>query len=203
MSSKAGYLKSEKNLGNRLQKMGETGYNLFDTGFVRTGAKTIGQVLGSIAIPIPVVGGQIGKAIAENTVNRLKYGYGLMGEVGGMINGEKSIGDVLTYIPKTMINEFKNSHITQVLTGKMNWRDGVVGALEDFALLDFLAPGKTHAWKDQQGNYHRQYVDGAKMVVGEWKEVPNTEPRPDLQSNRGILGVGKNGEILYKGFDQK
>ena len=66
MSSKAGYLKTSKQLreaearsavskglGNAVQDLGQTGYNILNTGAIQTGTEHIGRVLGSIAIPIP------------------------------------------------------------------------------------------------------------------------------------------------------
>lgn len=222
-SGKAGYLKSQKNLrsktsnfgnalrsktsgfGEAVQSYGQLGSKFYDNSMVKTGFKTIGQVLGSVAIPVPIVGGKIGKMAGETLANKLSYTHGLIGEVGGMLTGEKNIGDVLSYVPKRIWEDIKdntiNSDTAKVITGRMNWRDAVVNNLEEAAMIDFLAPNKTHAWKDQQGNYHREYVNGAKMVVGEWVNRPNNENRPNLSSNEGIIGVGKNGEILYKGFN--
>lgn len=211
MSSKAGYLKTEKNfaqgIGEALQKFGQTGYDIMNTGIIQTGAGTIGQALGSVAIPIPIVGGQIGKAVGKAAVDGLKYRFGTIGEIGKSIqdvqNGSnvgKEIVDVLTYIPRQKINDFMNGDVMKVITGEMNWRDAAMNKLEDYVGVNWLT-GNTHAWKDQQGNYHKNYVDGATMVVGKWIEPSEPPlPTPDLSSNAGILGT-HNGEIFYKGFD--
>lgn len=221
MSSKAGYLKTEKavaarsglhsknfatQIGEVLQKMGQTGYDFMNTGAVQTGAGAVGKVVGSALIPIPFVGGAIGKAAGKALANNLKYNFGTVGEIGKSIqdlqNGSsvgQEIVDVLTYAPRQFINELKDGDMMKVIRGEMNWRDAAVNALEDFTGVNWMT-GKTHAWKDKQGNYHKEYVDGAKMVVGEWKEQPNTQPRPDINSNAGILGVYQ-GEVFRRGFD--
>lgn len=203
MSSKAGYLKQSKNLGHALQEYGQFGSNFFDNGSVKTGFGIGGKIIGQAAIPIPVVGGKLGEMAGKALATHLSYQHGLLGEVGGLIAGEKNIGDVLSYVPTRMWNDFKdatiNSDTAKVIRGEMNWRDAVINKLEDYAMIDILAPNKTHAWKDAQGNYHKQYVDGAEMVVGEWHEAP-AQPRPDINSNAGILGV-YNGEVYRRGFD--
>lgn len=211
MSSKAGYLKTEKNFGNQigdiLQQVGQKGYEIMDTGIIQTGAGTIGQALGSALIPIPIVGGQIGKAVGKAAVDGLKYRFGTIGEIGKSIqdvqNGSnvgKEILDVLSYIPRQKINDFMNGDMMKVITGEMNWRDAALNKVEDYLGLNWMTD-KTHAWKDQQGNYHKEYVPGSTMVVGKWIEPSEPPlPTPDLSSNAGILGV-HNGEIFYKGFD--
>ena len=210
MSRKAGYLKESKNIskeesiGNFLQNFGHGGEKFYDEKMVQTGFGAIGNALGSVLIPVPLVGGQIGKAVGGGIADVLSYGHGLIGEIGGVIKGEKNIGDVLSYIPKRIVNDFKddviNSNFAQVVRGDMNWRDGIMNTLEDWAMIDILAPNKTHAWKDKEGNYHSEYVPGSKMVVGEWIEQKNTQPRPIMDSNEGILGI-YNGEVYRRGFD--
>ena len=212
MSSKAGYLKTEKNMtsniGNILQQVGQTGYDIMNTGVVKFGAGLGGKAIGSALIP--VVGGTIGKYIADTGVNSAKYGFGLLGEVGQSIqdlqNGSsigQEIKDVLNYIPNQVYNDVKdtfvNNNLVQVLKGDMNWRDGLLNEMESFAGLDWMSD-KTHAWQDKQGNYHKKYVDGAKLVVGKWEQPTNSAPRPDVCSNEGILGT-HNGKIYHKGFD--
>ena len=203
MSSKAGYLKQSKNLGHMLQQFGQQGSNFYDNAMVQTGFGAVGRAIGQVAIPIPIVGGTIGKMAGESLANTLSYTHGLVGEIGGLISGEKNIGDVLSYVPKRIWNDFVdstvNSDTAKVIRGEMNWRDAAINKLEEYSMVNILAPNKTHAWKDAQGNYHKQYVDGAKMVVGEWKEAP-AQPRPDINSNAGILGV-YNGEVYRRGFD--
>ena len=50
--SKPGYLKSEKNLatniGDTLQTIGQTGYNIFNTGAIQTGAGIVGKAVAGI-----------------------------------------------------------------------------------------------------------------------------------------------------------
>ena len=213
MSSKAGYLKTEKNfaqgIGDVLQQVGQKGYEIMDTGFVQTGAGTIGQAIGSVAIPIPVVGGQIGKMAGKAVADGLKYRFGTIGEIGKSIqdvqNGSsvgQEILDVLTYAPRQKINEFMNGDMMKVIKGEMNWRDAALNKVEDYLGLNWMTD-KTHAWKDQQGNYHKDYVDGATMVVGKWETKPNDAPRPDFTGNSGNAGIlgSYNGEIYYKGID--
>ena len=107
MSSKAGYLKTEKNfaqgIGEALQKFGQTGYDIMNTGIIQTGAGTIGQAIGSVAIPIPVVGCQIGKAVGKAAVDSLKYRFGTIGEIG------KSIKLVDFFVPvfENFVNKLK------------------------------------------------------------------------------------------------
>ena len=206
MSHKAGYLKESKqvsktadSIGTALQKIGQTGYTVFGSGVVEQGMQTGGQILGSALIPIPIVGGMIGKKIGENASHALQYGSGLLGEIGGAIKGEKNIGDVLSYLPKQIVTDWWNSPKMQVLTGRQHINDALINTLEDYSMVGLFS-NKEHAWKDSQGNYHKQYVPGSKMVVGEWVKGPSNAPRPDLSSNSGILGV-RNGEIYYKGFD--
>ena len=200
-----GELKRSKNLGqsigNILQNVGQKGSDFYANPMVQRGFETVGQVMGSM-IPIPIVGGKIGKAAGGMMADKLSYAHGLIGEVGGMMTGEKNIGDVLSYVPNRIVEDFKNdlfnSDTVKVIRGEMNWRDAVLNNLEDNAMIDFLAPGKTHAWKDAQGNYHKEYVDGAKMVIGSWYEQPNTQPRPDPSSNN--IKIGPNGEVIRNGF---
>ena len=203
MVSKAGYLKEQKHIGHVLQTIGKTGEGIFDNSLVQGGFKIGGKIIGQALLPVPVVGGMVGKIAGETLANTLSYGSGLIGEVGGLIAGEKSIGDVLSYVPNRMWNNFidstLNSDTAKVIRGEMNWRDAALNKMEDLSMVNVLAPNKVHAWKDAQGNYHKQYVDGAKMVVGEWHETP-AQPRPDINSNSGILGV-YNGEVYRRGFD--
>lgn len=203
MAAKAGYLKESKNLGDILQTIGQKGSDFFSNPMVERGFGVVGHAVGE-AIPIPIVGGMIGKEIGRDLANNLSYASGLVGEVGGMMNGEKNFGDVMSYVPKRWWNDLKNDTINsdamKVIRGDMNWRDAVVNALEQEAMIDIIAPGKTHAWKDKQGNYHKEYVKGAKMVVGEWKQPTQTQQAPDLSGNSGILGFA-NGQAYYRGLD--
>ena len=209
MSSKPGYLKTTKqmsDIGSVLQNIGQTGYNIMNTGAVKMGAGMVGQAIGSVAIPIPIVGGMIGKAAGKLIADDLKYNFGTIGEIGKSIkdlqNGSslgQEIKDVLSYESKQRYNDFMNSNLMKVIKGDMNWRDGIINEMENFTGVNWMTD-KTHAWKDKQGNYHKEYVDGAKMVVGKWEQPTNVMPKPDLQSNSCILGV-HNGEIYYKGFD--
>ena len=211
MAAKAGYLKTMKNVGEVLQKVGQTGSNFFGNEMVGTGFGAVGKALGSVAIPIPIVGGMIGKAGGKSLANRLSYTSGLIGEVGkslqDLANGssvKQEIKDIATYVPNRIVNDIKdatiNSDTAKVIRGEMNWRDAAVNALEEAAMVNVFAPGKTHAWKDQQGNYHKEYVDGAKMVVGEWKQPTQRQQAPDLSGNSGILGFA-NGQAYYRGLD--
>ena len=211
MSSKAGYLKESKDIGEILQNIGQKGSDFFSNDMVERAFGAVGHAVGKM-IPIPIVGGMIGKHQGKDLAHGLSYASGLVGEVGKSIqdlqNGssaKQEIKDVLNYLPTRYWEDFKNDTINsdaaKVIRGEMNWRDAALNALEQEAMIDFIAPGKTHAWKDKQGNVHKEYVDGAKMVVGEWKQPENPPlPTPDLQSNSGILGVHQ-GEIFYKGFD--
>ena len=206
MSSKAGYLKQSKNIqhdiGTTLQNIGQTGSNFFSNPMVERAFGTVGHVVGEV-IPVPIVGGMIGKEIGSDLARGLSYTSGLVGEVGGMMTGEKNIGDVLAYVPTRWWNDVKNdtinSDVAKVIRGEMNWRDAIINSLEQEAMIDFIAPGKTHAWKDDQGNYHKEYVDGSKMVVGTWETRPNSQPRPEV-THSGLLGY-YNGQPLYKGLD--
>ena len=201
MSSKAGYLKSSKNIGELLQGFGQKGSDFYASPMVQRGFEIAGKAAGT-AIPIPFVGKMIGKKVGGTIVDALSYGHGLIGEIGGAINGEKNNKDVLNYIPNRMWEDFKNETINsdtaKVIRGEMNWRDGILNSLENEAMIDILAPNKTHAWKDAQGNYHREYVPGSKMVVGEWKEPQNRQPRPDPSSNN--ITIGPNGEVIRNRF---
>ena len=215
MSAKAGYLKSEKNfakgIGETLQKVGQAGYDFFGSGIVETGMETVGKALGSVAIPIPVVGGMVGKKAGEKLSHVLQYGSGLMGEVGKSIqdvqNGRsvgQEIKDVLNYVPRQVAKDWWDSELMQVVTGKMTVPDAIMKGIEDYSGVNLFS-NKTHAWEDKHGNITETYKPGSKLVVGEWKQQENgatnvVTPTPDLQSNSGILGV-HNGEIFYKGFD--
>lgn len=198
-SSKAGKLKEQKHIGKLLQTIGQKGSDFFGNEMVQRGFEWVGKGLGAGVIPI--VGTHIGGEIGEGLANTLSYGSGLIGEVGGMMSGEKNIKDVLTYVPNRVVNDIKSatidSPIAKVIRGEMNWRDAVINNLEENAMINILAPNKTHAWKDNQGNYHKEYVPGSKMVVGEWKSSP-TVPRPDPSSNN--IRIGPNGEVIRNGF---
>ena len=213
-SSKAGYLKESKDIGEILQNVGQKGSDFFSNPMVERAFGVVGHVVGE-AIPIPIVGGMIGKHQGKDLAHGLSYASGLVGEVGKSIqdlqNGGsvgQEIKDVLNYVPKRYWEDFKNdtinSDVAKVIRGDMNWRDAVVNALEQEAMIDIIAPGKTHAWKDKQGNYHKEYVKGAKMVVGEWKQPSTPQAHhPDLSGNSGnseILGF-RNGQAYYKGLD--
>ena len=203
MSSKPGYLKEEKQIGTVLQNIGHKGSEFFNHPSIKHAMGTVGNMVGSLAIPIPIVGGMIGKAAGETMANSLSYGTGLVGEIGGMVSGEKSIKDVVSYVPNRIVNDIKNSaqnnDVAKVIKGEMNWRDAALNKMEEMAMVDFLAPGKTHAWKDAQGNYHKEYVEGSKMVVGTWhKSTSASQPRPDPSSNN--IRIGPNGEVIRNGF---
>lgn len=182
-----GELKRKKNFMHNVS-------DFFDNPMVQRGFGTVGEVIGSATLP--VIGRFIGKEIGENIATTLSYGTGLAGEIAA----GKNIKDILSYIPNRMKDDVVNNNTMKVIRGEMNWRDAVINELEDNAMINFLSD-KQHAWKDKQGNYHNEYVPGSTMVVGKWEERPNTQPRPDINSNNGIMGIGKNGEILLKGFD--
>ena len=169
--------------------------------------ETVGKVLGSVAIPIPVVGGMVGKKAGEKLSHVLQYGSGLMGEVGKSIqdvqNGRsvgQEIKDILNYVPRQVAKDWWDSELMQVVTGKMTVPDAIMKGIEDYSGVNLFS-NKTHAWEDKHGNITETYKPGSKMVVGEWKQPEKPPlPTPDLQSNKGILGV-HNSEIYYKGFD--
>lgn len=202
----AGSYKQSKNvadnIGSFLETIGQKGSDFYSNPMVQRAYGTIGKVAGHF-IPIPIVGGMLGKKAGEMMADNLSYAHGLVGEVGGMMQGEKDIGDVLKYVPNRIWEDFKNDTINsdtaKVIRGEMNWRDAVINKLEDNAMIDILAPGKTHAWKDKNGNYHKEYVDGAKMVVGTWETKPNSQPRPTINSNEGMR-IGPNGEVIRQGW---
>ena len=210
MSSKAGYLKSYKklsnNIGSTLQNIGNEGYKFFNTGIVETGMEAVGRTVGSAAIPI--VGGTIGKNIGENLAHQLKYGFGLVGEIGKSIqdinNGSsvfKEIGDVLSYVPKQVAKDAWNSELVKVVTGRTTVPDAIMKGLEDYSGVGLLSD-KTYAWKNNNGEYSKTWSrEFSKPVVGKWHTQQSSIPRPDISSNAGIMGVGKNGEILLKGFN--
>ena len=167
-------------------------------------AGTAGQIIGSIAIPIPFVGGTIGKAIGEKVVNNMSYQLGLGGEIQQSIQDilagadvGKEIMDVVSYIPKRMITDFNNKPLVKVIKGELHPFDAGIQYLEDLSFVKYLAPDKTYAWKDAQGNYHKSYVDGAKMVVGSWKES-TPQIRPDPSSNN--IRITSSGEVIRNGF---
>ena len=167
-------------------------------------AGTAGQIIGSIAIPIPFVGGTIGKAIGKNLVNTVSLGLGLGGEMQQSIQDilagadvGKEIMDVVSYIPKRMITDFNNKPLVKVIKGELHPFDAGIQYLEDLSFVKYLAPDKTYAWKDAQGNYHKSYVDGAKMVVGSWKES-TPQMRPDPSSNN--IRITSSGEVIRNGF---
>ncbi len=209
MSSKAGYLKSGKKMANGIGKMLET---LGNASSEFWGAKPVQDILGAIGrgvgmATVPIIGGKIGKTLATTAANIASYKSGLLGEIGqsmqDLANGSsfgQEVKDVLSYVPNRIIDNVKNSQTYQVLTGQTTIPDAIMNTLENAAYINYLAPNKTHAWKDNQGNYHREYVPGSKMVVGEWTTQQNNAPRPDINSNSGILGVYQ-GEVYRKGFD--
>lgn len=201
----AGELKRKKTFGNFLQQIGRFGADFFDNHTLKAISGHVGKAIGQATIPIPFVGGAVGKAVGQSIPNKLSYASGLIGEIGGAIDGEKSMKDILNYIPNRMIDDVKENNLVQVITGQKNWRDGIMDALEEEAMISWLAPGKKHAW-EKDGKYYKEWVDGANPfpVVGEWKSnVPEgyRNIKPELNSNSGILGVGPNGEIMRKGFD--
>lgn len=189
--------KLNQQIGDILKNFSQFGSNIIEHPVTKKGFEIVGDVIGEVAIPIPVVGGAIGELSGKLLNKQLEYGNGLVGEIGGMISGEKNIGDVLSYIPNRIYDDVVNSDIGKVIRGEMNWRDAILNTLENEAMINILAPDKTHAWKDDQGNYHKEYVDGAKMVVGTWVEQPNTQPRPS--DNGKIIGI-KNGEVIREGW---
>ena len=167
-------------------------------------AGTAGQIIGSIAIPIPFVGGTIGKAIGKNLVNTVSLGLGLGGEMQQSIQDilagadvGKEIMDVVSYIPKRMITDFNNKPLVKVIKGELHPFDAGMQYLEDLSFVKYLAPDKTYAWKDAQGHYHKTYVDGAKPVVGTWHES-TPQQRPDPSSNN--IRITRSGEVIRNGF---
>lgn len=172
---------------------------------VQNAVGTIGQIIGSVAIPIPFVGGTIGKTVAKNLVNTVSYVTGFGGEIQKSIEDLKNgssfgqeVLDVVSYIPKRIITDINNKPLVRIAKGELHPYDAAIKYLEDTALVKFLAPNKTHAWKDDQGRYYRNYQPGTKMVVGTWTTGPNTAPRPDPSSNK--ISIGKGGEVIRNGF---
>lgn len=216
MSSKAGYLKEQKslnmeNIGKFLETTGTTVSNFLGDPGVQNAAGIAGKIAGSLMIPIPVVGGTIGKYAAKGALNNASYAAGFVGEAGKSIqrleNGSSTLGQELqnlaTYVPNRIVNDTKdaivNSNLVQVITGKKTIPDTIIGSLEESALVNWLAPDKTHAWKDAQGNYHKEWQPGTTMVVGTWHEGSSSnQPRPDPSSNN--IKIGKGGEVIRNGF---
>ena len=198
MSSKAGHLKEQKSLGQILQSTTD----FLSSPELQNLAGHIGQIAGSIVVPIPFIGGTLGKSVAQGAATKLSYQTGLMNETvnalqDGKINAQEA-KNIMNYVPNRIKNDVMQSSTYQVITGKKTVPDAIVESLEQSALINWIAPGKTHAWKDNQGNYHKEYVPGSKMVVGEWKSEPNNQPRPDPSSNK--IQIGKNGEVIRNGF---
>ena len=93
-----GELKRKKTFGNFLQQIGRFGAELFDNHSVGALAGHVGKAIGQATIPIPFVGGAVGKYVGKSIPNKISYASGLIGEIGGAINGEKSMKDILNYI---------------------------------------------------------------------------------------------------------
>ena len=198
MSSKPGYLKEQKHIGQILQSTSE----FLASPEMQHVAGTTGRIMGSIMLPIPGVGGDIGKALAQGAVTSLSYQSGIMGETAkalqdGKISSQEA-KNIATYVPNRIKNDIQQSTPYQVITGKKTVPDAIVESLEQNALVNWIAPNKTHAWKDNKGDYHKQYVPGSKMVVGSWQSSQNNQPRPNPTSNN--IRIGKNGEVIRNGF---
>ena len=197
-SSKAGKLKEQKHIGQILQ----TTSDFLASPELQNVVGQVGGMIGSVAVPIPLVGDDIGKLLAQTAATSLSYQTGIMSETAkalqdGKINSQEA-KNIATYVPNRIKNDIQQSTIAQVVTGKKSIPDAIVETLEQNALVNWFAPNKTHAWKDNQGHYHKQYVPGSKMVVGEWKSEPNNQPRPDPSSNN--IRIGPNGEVIRNGF---
>ncbi|WP_458453521.1 hypothetical protein [Methanobrevibacter sp.] len=171
---------------------------------VQNMAGHIGSTLGSIAIPIPIVGSTIGRAVGEKVMNNISYQLGLGGEIQQSIqdilagaNVGNEIMDVVSYIPRRMITDFNNNPLVKIIKGEVHPFDAGMQYLEDLSFVKYLAPDKTYAWKDKQGNYHKTYVDGAKPVVGTWHES-TPQLRPDPSSNN--IRITSSGEVIRNGF---
>lgn len=202
----AGKLKRSKNV---LTKIGQTLENLGNSYNQFWGAKPIQDLAGAVGkgvgMAIPIVGGTLGKTIAKSGAE-LKADLGnLTSKVGQAIQGKygwKDIGnDIINYVP----NKIKESVPYKVITGQTTIPDAIINALEDSAYINYLAPytklfggngvAKTHAWKDNQGNYHQTYQPGSKLVVGEWQNNKGPQLTP-LSDNGRVTGITSNGEVI-------
>lgn len=195
-----GYLKRAKNLekifGQSLETMGSAVNKFFDAKPVQDIIGAVGQGVG---MAIPGVGGFLGKAAAKTGVGLVADVADLASKAGKAMQGKydwKDIGkDIIDYIP----NKIEESTPYKVITGQTTIPDAIINALENSAYINYLAPNRTHAWKDEQGNYHRQWQPGTKMVVGEWKDNPSSQRTP-ITDNGRVTGVGKNGEVFRNGI---
>ena len=181
------------NQGKLLEKIGDNHAKIWNHPITQEAAGIFGEVAGTASmIPGAAFVGEHGAKIGAGINADMGL---LLSDVGKALQGNKTwkeIGsDIINYIP----NKIRDTNIYKVLDGQMNWRDGVLNMLENEAHLSFLAPNKVHAWKDSQGNYHRNYVPGSTMVVGEWQNNPYANNTP-LSDNGKVIGVTPNGEVI-------
>lgn len=196
-----GQYKRSKNIqsevGQTLENLGNS-YNQF------WGAKPVQDIYGAIGqgvgmATVPVVGGFLGKTIAKSGAEFKADLGNLTSKVGQAIQGKYSwsdIGnDIINYVP----NKIEESTLYKVATGQTTIPDAIINSLEESAYINYLAPNRTHAWKDNQGNYHQTYQPGSKLVVGEWKNNPGSQRTP-ITDNGRVTGITSNGEVIRNGI---
>ena len=195
-----GEYKKEKSftneVGQTLENLGNAYNSFWGSKPVQDLAGAVGQGIGMATIP--VVGGTLGKTIGKTSAELAADLGSLTSKVGQAIQGEygwNDIGnDIINYVP----NKIENSTLYKVVTGQTTVPDAILNHLEESAYINYLAPNRTHAWKDNQGNYHKTWQPGTTMVVGEWKDNPASQRTP-ITDNGRVTGIGKNGEVLRNG----
>lgn len=193
----AGKYKRSKNIQNKigqtLEKYGNETNKFYSSKPVQQIYGAIGQGAGMATIP--VVGGFIGKNSAKLGVD-LKADLGsLTSKIGQAMQGKYGWNDVKNDIINYIPNKIEESVPYKIITGQTTVPDAIINAMEDSAWISTLAPNKTHAWKDSQGNYHQTYQPGSKLVVGEWQNNKGPQLTP-ITDNGRVTGITSNGEVI-------
>ena len=181
------------NFGKTLETFGNVYNQIWNSKPIQSIYGAIGQGVGMATIPI--IGGIIGKEAATSGAELRSDVGKLTSKIGQAIQGKygwKDIGNgIINYIP----NKFKDSTIYKVINKETTIPDAIINKLEESAWINILAPNRTHAWKDKQGNYYKTYKPGTKMVVGEWKNNPGSNRKP-ITDNGKVTGITSSGEVI-------
>ena len=213
----AGKFKRQKNIakeiGDALEKVGNWSENTWVQDFATDVAGKVGKTIGSVTIPIPLFGGEIGKTAGEMIANTPFYMLGTVGEIGKVMQGKSNIGNVITYGPKRYIEgkieEVKNNPIVQTIQGKKTLPDAIVDyAMQSQSLLEpvtkihdaiFGKPdhSRTRLWVNKDGDASTTWKPGYNRIM--YGDVVK-KPAPIYNGSESILGTYQ-GQVYRKGVD--
>ena len=205
-----GVFKKIKNfIGKAAEKIGNGISKILDHPIAKKAADIGGKMAG-LLIPIPVVGGMIGKALANTARNIGSYAAGTVGKIGEAMQGKANAKDVLLYAPNKFVNDIKNSNTYQAITGQKTVPDAIMDHLKGEAMLDIFTPvhdaifgkpdhSRTMLWVNKNGDASTTWKPGYNRIM--WGDVvtkPGKAPSPVTvpDPSKDILGTYQGRQFI-------